>query len=246
MPALGSSKHGHTCVNELVSFSVSWCHSSILDPSIEQVYFWYTRYFSSGRINGDRFVGETIPNYDLSKGFEEILAVFGELDDPLNVKSNNRSSSQPGIERRQPQVVLTEKYDGTLVVKGIALGLVEEVSIRMVPEILPREVSVLAGWKHSLSEEVQEVPSALWKSLTARKYKDRTEDADIYDKINCLEILKKEDTGGDVRIWELFRSENIAEALKSYLERVKRVCWNCKAFIACPNKWLFGIGPNDI
>jgi len=209
-----------------------------------------------GRINGDSFVGESTPNYDASKGSEGMVATFGtraepELiyDQPLKLKSSSRNPDQQENSCRQAQVVLTERYNGTLIVKGVLLGLVQEVSIRMVPEILPREVIALAGWKHSLSEEshgVQEVPDALWKSLIAGKDNDRTEDADIHDKLNCLEILKKEDSGGDVRIWELLRSENITSDLKSYLGRIKRVCWNRKAFIACPDKRLFGIGPNDM
>jgi len=41
--------------------------------------------------------------------------------------------------------ILTEEFGGTLTVKGRVIGIIEEVSPRMIPEVLPVEVIRMSG-----------------------------------------------------------------------------------------------------
>lgn len=137
--------------------------------------------------------------------------------------------------RKLGRDILIESYDGRLEVQGVILGTITERSDRMIPEIIPRDVLHLGGWKYCNfdgANEVNDVPDQLWKTLIGNKHLNGT-DADFGDKAACLAMLKEEDEHGDIRISDLLRRPYIFGNPKrnNYLERARVVCWNRRAFV---------------
>jgi hypothetical protein len=245
-------------------------------PQLDKSTFGTPESIFRGRKNGDSLTGRTSPIYEASKG-GDLNADFGTLEEPTIIYSvplsphetgsrpedsrnqynstpiNEDASRNPNPERTRsaiqpPRALLLETYDGTLKVKGLLLGGVQEVSMRMIPEIVPKEVITMAGWKFSQSDEshrLQDVPDELWKSLVANKDKDGKDIAGDA-QYHCLEALQKGDRSGDIRVGDLIRRKETSTGLKAYLERVRNVCWNRQAFLAGPNKKIFGLGPEKM
>lgn len=188
-----------------------------------------------GRINAAPLIGDHTPIYNATKGMkaDNAYARFGKHGKPRVIKEV--FPSRAAYHRNYGRELIVEQYDGTLEVKGIVLGRIIERSDRMIPEVIPRDALRLGGWRFSKFEghnKLVDIPDQLWKTLIAKKHFDGS-DADIGDKHACLAMLKEEDVQGDIRLDDLLRKPEFSTNLtrKNYLERVRVVCWNRRAFV---------------
>ena len=235
-------------------------------PQLDKSTFGTPESIFRGRKHGDSLVGRTRSIYEASKGFNNPVSLFGRLEEPREIhelhppprgphgshaneditfRDGLRRGSQANSQKQVREVKLTETFDGTLRVKGLLLGVVQVVSMRMIPEVVPKEVINMAGWQFSQSDEshrLEDVPDELWKSLVANKDWDGNDIA-IGARQSCLEALKREDTSGDIRIGDLIKSSKSSDDLKSYLKRIRNICWNRQAFLAGSKKKIFGLAP---
>ena len=211
-----------------------------------------------GRINGDSFVGDTDPVFKAS-GRQMGSAVFGKRQQ-MKLQQSEPTPSEPWPPAA-PQIVLREEYDGSLQVEGQIIGVVHERSDRMLPEIIPRDVLQMGGWKQSDASEklnLDDVPESLWRTLIAARASKSGHNID--DHSACLGMLRFQDRAGDIRIDSMLRGSlrsKVDRWLKDYLERARVACWNRRAMLVEPDSdhctdgaprdnMIFGIGPDEV
>lgn len=187
-----------------------------------------------GRRNANSLVSINARSYNTSRGCPNIGVQFGnKLMDP---------DADPKL--------LIETYDGTLMVNGIILGPIRDLTSRIIPGKLPHELLAMAGWTHSLQDtkpKLEEVPDMLWRTLMAdRDAQDKT--SETFYRRACLRCLVNEDVNGDIDVQALMSSAYVGDdmhaKLREFLKRTQEVIWNRKAFRAGEENF-FGLGPKE-
>jgi hypothetical protein len=206
----------------------------------------------AGRIHGECLAGITAAVYDASdtqnRKHKPAQVKLRKHLEPRIIMSDEKVGSQ--------SVVLKEVYSGILEVSGFVLGTVWKTSDRMIPEIIPRDVVALAGWKFSHDQakrEFDDVPAALWKTLIAGRHLDG-ESAEFSDQNACLKMLLKRDRQGDIHLRKLLKDPKFIgknKTLRQYIERARVVCWNRRALRVKRvhggrEEEQFGIGPETM
>lgn len=200
-----------------------------------------------GRKEALSLVEETV--FNASKGARNDTPRFGRRD-PGNKRVEEEPITTDANTPLRKRILLTETYNGSLTVQGLVLGRIRERSDRMLPEIINRDALLMGGWKDSRTDKdhrIEDLPDQLWRTLIAH---NGGKPLDIGDKKACLDMLKKEDRHGDIRIGDLLRDPvvNADSDLKKYLTRAREVCWNRRAFLADPEPdedELFGLCPDQ-
>jgi hypothetical protein len=188
-----------------------------------------------GRRNADSLVGDPRrPNYSAS-GHIRAEAIFG-------TKSLLRTEEQG------TRASLTETFDGSLTVKGLALGEIISLSPRIISGIIPQEALQMSGWGYSLKEDdlpTDKLPDRLWRTLVAGRGLDGQRPPGWYKRA-CLYSLQREDNSGDIHIRDLIDADGSPEQMVQYLKRVQNVVWNRKIFKAGENGELFGLASRKV
>jgi hypothetical protein len=198
------------------------------------------------RTNGGPFIGETSQIYNASKGARESLAKFGKRERSKVVLERPVSKAEKA--QQPPHILLREIYNGTLKVEGLILGRVDVRSDRMVPGTIPRDVIPMEGnFKGRIDS--WDVPARLWKTLIAGKHSNGS-DPDLGDKFARHPMLRWADRRGDIHIEDLLLDPPLlgGSTSKNYLELVRDVCWNRRAFLGdltLDDNELFGLCPDE-
>jgi hypothetical protein len=169
-------------------------------------------------------------------GQKEASSLVGPPSRPLYTSSNKREPNV--IFGKKPSsdmaVVLCEEFDGTASVRGIRLGVIKELSARMLPGILQREALEIAGWKYSGIDQnlhIDNVPPELWHTLIAGKARAGDDPPPSY-QIYCLRMLQQEDVHGDIHLDKIIPKFDAEDSISDFLHRVRDVCFNRKVFRA--------------
>ena len=157
-----------------------------------------------GRRNANSLVSINARSYNTSRGCPNIGVQFGnKLMDP---------DADPKL--------LIETYDGTLMVNGIILGPIRDLTSRIIPGKLPHELLAMAGWTHSLQDtkpKLEEVPDMLWRTLMAdRDAQDKT--SETFYRRACLRCLVNEDVNGDIDVQALMSSAYVGDDMHAKLQ----------------------------
>ncbi|KAF1810043.1 HET-domain-containing protein [Eremomyces bilateralis CBS 781.70] len=185
---------------------------------------------SRGRKNADPLVGHH-PFYKACKRLVPKVS-FG-----IRTRQNNIYDRQHG----ETRLVLSELFDGTIIIEGIVLGKVKSLSPRMVPGVIPWEVLEMAGFPHTNAYEdltLDMLPDRIWRVLTADNTSQSTE---ALDKSYCLRALQLRDFHGDIHLRELIDDPNTPKDLVPYLQRVQDTVWNRKIFTGGADERFIGL-----
>jgi hypothetical protein len=243
-------------------------------PPIDGYAFGEPLDFLKGRKNGDSLVGcherqnhqhyhasgNLRPHVEFGKfkhwDASQNLSIIDESN-PAGMSSVVGLSDLPGIPNQQSkptEVRRTNKFDGTLNVKGFKLDTIKNISGRVLDGIIPVEAFEYGGWP-KVPEDGKfphEVPDRLWRTLVADRGPDGTNAPPWYRRA-CLECLTHVGSNGDLNTNKFKDFEDTPSAMKQFLKRVRDVVWNRKFFLTAGKRYgkLYGIGPpkasnNDI
>jgi len=190
-----------------------------------------------GRKYGDNFATLSA-RYNASgtlAASEQYAPIFG-----LRTRNNDITDEKIGT-------VLSERYDGTMKVRGLVLGQIYQLSSRMIPGHVLHEVLTMGGWESLLDGDhtVEEVPDKLWRTLVANRG-PAGQPADISYRRSCLYAIQRRSSGGDIDLNAIINEDTTPTIVVQYLERVRDVVWNRKAFLAATSSGettedLFGL-----
>jgi hypothetical protein len=169
-------------------------------------------------------------------GQKEASSLVGPPSRPFYTSSSKR---EPNVifgkkTSSDTAVVLHEEFDGTASVRGICLGVIKELSARMLPGILQREALEIAGWRYSGIDQdlhIDNVPPELWHTLIAGKAKSGDDPPPSYQTY-CLRMLQQEDVHGDIHLDKIIPKWDAEDSNSHFLHRVRDVCFNRKVFRA--------------
>jgi hypothetical protein len=184
-------------------------------PSVSGHAFGSSRETLTGRKNGDSFVGDLDVRYrqvyNASRGLRPMFK-FG--------KNMVRSNWFKG---RQPPP--PNKFDGTLYLKGLRLGVVSQVSPRVIG-VVPREVFDIGGMLSESSDE-------LWRVFVADRDPNGFAPPTWYRRVfrDCLLPAADE---GDLNLMDFVTSNtsNVPGAVAILSQRILSVVWNRRVFLA--------------
>lgn len=201
-----------------------------------------------GRVNGDSLVGVDRKSYTASGNLIPNIK-FGTTKAAQEV-AEEEPSQMPGeyakytiplthLEREVPP-----RYDGTLEIKGVQLGVIEECEL-VINSIISRQALKVCGWS---KEEGCEDLDRLWRILVADRGPDGSKAPGWYRRAcaSCLYWYENqaEDSFNTNFLKDL---EGTPEVEVAFLNRVQRVVWNRRIIRAKasgePNKWLYGLAP---
>ncbi|KAH7407545.1 heterokaryon incompatibility protein-domain-containing protein [Cadophora sp. MPI-SDFR-AT-0126] len=147
------------------------------------------------------------------------------------------------------------KYDGTLLLRGFCLDVVERVSDRVAGgRMIPDNALDMGGWDHkwkvnNTSDKIQPVPEKLWRTLVADRGPNGTSAPGWYRRA-CFECLQHTDRSGDLDIDRLKTSPETSSTQITFLERVEPIVWGRRFFETRARqrsqKPLFGLGSNEV
>lgn len=168
-----------------------------------------------------------------------IVSPVGLLKDP--------ESGQPSKSKTKQAPKIAREFDGTMLVKGRQLGIIEKLTGRVLHGVIPAEAFEYGGWPSisSGSNIPDEVPDQLWRALVADRGPNGI-NAPTWYRRACLEALLHVNANGDLNTNEFKNFPDTPATLKMFLERVQNVIWSrkfflCKAMNGTPP--LYGLAP---
>ena len=128
-----------------------------------------------------------------------------------------------------------------MLVQGIQIDTVDEVSSRIAAGLLAPESLRMGGWDGPKDSE-DEIPDKLWRTPVAGRGPDGRNPPGWYDRA-CRECFHLgTSSAGDVNIANLITSPKTPSFIVEFLERVQSIVWN-RLFFRSRERKLFGLGP---
>jgi hypothetical protein len=192
----------------------------------------------TGRLNGDDFVAaaDSWPSlrYKTSAGLLP-HCTFGKSDLPFSygaqggsVESGELNTPGSGMEEqtlpRNSSTRQHTRYDGSLIVKGIKVDEVDELSQRLVQGAIFQEALEIGGWP--LKNRPDRVPDELWRTLVADRGPNGVEAPSWY-ALAFEQSLSMVTPSGDLQVGSLL-SGSMPSLVVDFLKRVQAVAWNRK------------------
>lgn len=170
------------------------------------------------------------------------------LAGPGSTRRNNKRNIQSGT-KNSPK-----KHDGTLRVKGLCLGRIDDISDRVSPEgVIDDRALQMGGWDLELEspeKERQKVPDKLWRTMVVNRGPNGTSAPAWYQRA-CLDCLQLVYRTGHLSIQKLRDNKRTPSTILSFLDRVQETVFNRRFFTTEANTGahkasLFGLGPKDV
>ena len=210
-----------------------------------------------GRSNGDSLVGtpsrQHQKNYNASAGLHP-EAKFERYDDSNNPRMStnsgpteaDRTSYLQGGHTATPDLAQTasrrdKKSKGVLIVRGVVLDTIGELSPRAPEGMILQESLQMGGWPDE--DEKDKVPDSLWRTLVADRGPHGVNAPSWYYRA-CLESLNQVTQNGDLSTGALIENPNSPSTMVTFLKRVQQVVWNRK-FLRSSQEDLFGLAPTN-
>ncbi len=128
-----------------------------------------------------------------------------------------------------------------MIVSGIQIDEVTEVSPRIPPGLLTQECLEMGGWKGPNDRE--EVPEELWRTLVAGRGPDGGNPPGWYQRA-CWECFYLGTASGDINIASLINDPKTPSLIVKFLKRVQGIVWN-RVFVRSQTETLFGLAPRE-
>lgn len=170
------------------------------------------------------------------------------LGDPSGTRTDSKRDTQSG-NKSGPK-----KHDGTLRVKGLCLGRVDDISDRVSPEGVIDDTALrMGGWDLELEspeKEQQKVPDKLWRTMVVNRGPNGTSAPAWYQRA-CLDCLQLVYRTGHLSIRKLRDNRRTPSTILSFLDRVQETVFGRRFFTTEANTGahkasLFGLGPKDV
>lgn len=126
-----------------------------------------------------------------------------------------------------------------MIVTGILLDTVTEVTSRIPPGLLTKECLKMGGWNGP--KDQNEIPDELWRTLVADRAPDGGNPPGWYHRA-CWECFQRGNSSGDVNMSTLITMGNTPSLMVEFLKRVQGIVWN-RLFVRSRKRKLFGLGP---
>jgi hypothetical protein len=170
----------------------------------EQLPFGDPKHQSQTRVNADGLVG------------------------PATKKVYNASDSRPA-EARFGIDEVSKCYNGSLFAKGIMLGRVDELSVRMADGIVNQECfDLIGGVERNEQGKLEGIEDYLWRILTANRGPNREHVPSLF-RIAILHLLQQYPKMTSLDTIDLCEDEQ-PEHIKDFLRHVQSVTWNRRVF----------------
>jgi hypothetical protein len=175
------------------------------------------------------------------------------VDVPL-IQDDTPESQESG--RKEPTSTRPLLHNTTLIVTGLAMGVVSFRNQPFADGVIPKECLEKLGWSFDWrATKVEEAPDQLWRTLVADRGPHGQPKLQTYRRA-CQDCLVNLTRNGHINIREVLRETKISDYTKDYLERVRAVTWD-RSFIegvqivpeeersaGLPEKTLVGLGPS--
>jgi hypothetical protein len=202
-------------------------------PSIKGASFGTPKDAFQGRVNGDSLVGipPNRPNYNATPGC--VLKVefpTTKEDTDIRERRNRAKMEQSPIPQRTVS-------DGTMVVRGVRLDMIYDLSQRCDEGTIFEECLQIGGWNEN---DPNEIPDPLWRTMVA----DRGPNGDpapSWYKRACRHAIARRTPNNDVRTGSLIADGKDSLGVE-FLKRVRDVIWNRKFFCTVDEQRL-GLAP---
>lgn len=196
------------------------------------------------RLNGDSLVGSGAGRGYSASGKKKPEFKFGKAkarppDPPKPVKAT------PGeyAEKSSPSKELPSIFDGTLSVKGIQLGVINDTATWTGGMIRTNHLQIL-GWSKDMKPSDPKVDQ-LWRTLVANRGPDGGPVKNWYRRacFECLELHKNQAYFSSNRVKDLKKTPEI---MVEFLDRIRQVVWErtCFSTAEIDGKSFVGLGPN--
>ena len=140
----------------------------------------------------------------------------------------------------------SNRLNGTLLVKGMVLDVIETLSPRAAEGVIPEEALRMGGWSHD--DPPERVPDNLWRTLVADRGPDGAKAPSWYYRA-CLVSLTHVTQYGDLSTVMLIDAANTPSVMVAFLTRVQEVVWNRKFLLSRGDnndqKTYFGLAPTN-
>jgi hypothetical protein len=203
-------------------------------PSIKGAPFGSPQDALYGRVNGDSLVGiyPNRPNYNATPNCRLKVEFPTTLEDPeMRDRRNRAKKEQSPVENRTVS-------DGTMIVRGVRLDTIEDLTPRCIEGTIVRECLEIGGWKTNRPEEI---PDPLWRTMVADRGPDGAPAPSWYKRA-CRHAIAKHNPNNDVRTGSLISDGNDSLGVE-FLKRVRDVIWNRKFFCTADEERL-GLAPD--
>lgn len=165
-----------------------------------------------GRSNGDGFVATSIRGSQ--KTYSATLVLRPEKRFPF-------------VADAAPKL----KYTGSLLVQGLQIGTIEEITPRAAKAMIFKETFELAGFNHQTWQDreqwapgVERVPEGFWRTIVADRGPEGTNPPPWYSRA-CSESLRHLSMNGDLRPDDVIDLPKASSVAKLFMKRVKDVLW---------------------
>ena len=148
-------------------------------------------------------------------------------------QSTHPSESEPDRDQYQEMAPVNAFF---MVVTGIQVDTVTEVTSRIPPGLLTQECLQMGG-----CNGFGDVPEELWRTLVAGRGPDGGNPPGWYHCV-CSSCFDLGSSSGDVDMKSLITDPKTPSLMVEFLKRVQGIVWN-RLFVRSKERKLFGLGP---